>query len=56
MEGMAKAIVRINRLPQTEANLSQVRPQAIEQFAEIRRDSAKKGWWIQLPNGNWAKK
>jgi hypothetical protein len=56
MEGMAKAIVRINRLPQTEANLLQVRPQAVEQFAEIRRDSAKKSWWIQLPDGNWAKK
>ncbi len=56
MEGMAKAIVRINRLPQTEANLGQVRPQATEQFAEIRRDTAKQGWWIQLPDGNWTKK
>jgi uncharacterized protein YdbL (DUF1318 family) len=56
MEGMAKAIIRINRLPQTEENLRQVRPQAKEQFASIRRDSAKKGWWIQTPEGNWIKK
>jgi uncharacterized protein YdbL (DUF1318 family) len=56
MEGMAKAIVKINRLPLNDKNLNQVRPQAIEQFAAIRRDSAKKGWWIQDANGNWSKK
>ena len=56
MEGMAKAIIRINRLPQNDENMKQVLPQAVEQFAAIRRDSAKKGWWIQDPSGNWAKK
>lgn len=56
MKGMAKAIVRINRLPEKEENLNQVMSQAIEQFAAIRRDSAKKGWWIQDPSGNWTKK
>lgn len=56
MEGMAKAIIRINRLPQNDENMKQVLPQAVEQFAAIRRDAAKKGWWIQDPNGNWAKK
>jgi hypothetical protein len=56
MEGMAKAIVKINRLPLNDKNLNQVRPQAIEQFAAIRRDSAKKGWWIQDASGNWSKK
>lgn len=54
--GMTKAIIRINRLPENEANLSQVMPQATEQFASIRRDAAKKGWWIQDQNGNWTKK
>jgi uncharacterized protein YdbL (DUF1318 family) len=56
MKGMAKAIIRINRVKENEANLNQVMPQAVEQFASIRRDSAKKGWWIQDPNGNWVKK
>lgn len=56
MKGMARAIIRINRLPEKEENLNQVMPQAIEQFAAIRRDAAKKGWWIQDPNGNWTKK
>ncbi len=56
MRGMAKAIIRINRVPENEENLRQVMPQAVEQFAAIRRDSAKKGWWIQDAGGNWGKK
>jgi hypothetical protein len=56
INGMSKAIIRINRAPENEQNLKQVMPQATEQFAGIRRDSAKKGWWIQLQDGNWIKK
>ena len=56
MKGMAKAIIRLNKQPENEANLKQVTPQAVEQFASIRRDSAKKGWWIQDASGNWSKK
>lgn len=56
MRGMAKAIIRLNKQPENEANLKQVTPQAVEQFASIRRDSAKKGWWIQDSSGNWLKK
>ena len=56
MRGMAKAIIRINRVPENPENLRQVTPQAVEQFASIRRDSAKKGWWIQDSHGNWTKK
>jgi hypothetical protein len=56
MNGMARAIIRINRVPENEENLRQVVPQATQQFAAIRRDSAKKGWWIQDSNGNWSKK
>ena len=56
IKGMAKAIIRINRLPQNEENMKQVMPQAVKQFASVRRDTAKKGWWIQDPNGNWTKK
>lgn len=56
IKGMAKAIIRVNRLQETPENLSQVMPQATEQFAGIRRDTAKKGWWIQDANGNWGRK
>jgi hypothetical protein len=56
INGMARAIIRINRLPENEQNLRQVLPQAVEQFAAVRRDSAKKGWWIQDQYGNWTRK
>lgn len=56
MNGMARAIIRINRVPENDSNLKQVLPQAVEQFAALRRDSAKKGWWIQDPYGNWTRK
>jgi uncharacterized protein YdbL (DUF1318 family) len=56
MRGMAKAIVRINRAPENDENLKQVLPQATAEFAAIRRDSAKKGWWVQDANGNWSRK
>jgi len=56
IKGMAKAIIRVNRVPENSENLNQVTPQATEQFAGIRRDAAKKGWWIQDANGNWGRK
>jgi hypothetical protein len=56
INGMSKAIIRINRAPENEQNLKQVMPQATEQFAAIRRDSAKKGWWIQDQYGSWTRK
>ena len=54
--GMAKAIIRINRVPENEQNLKQVMPQAGKLFAAIRQEMAKKGWWIQSPDGNWSRK
>ncbi len=56
MNGMAKAMLRTNRDKENEENLKKVRAQAVEYFASLRRDSAKKGWWIQDANGNWARK
>lgn len=56
INGMTKAIIRINRVPENDENLKQVTPQATDQFAAIRRDAAKKGWWIQDPSGNWGRK
>jgi hypothetical protein len=56
INGMTRAIIRINRQPETPDNMKQVLPQATKQFASIRRDSAKRGWWMQDESGNWAKK
>lgn len=56
VQGMTKAIIRINRAPENEKDIKQVMPQAVEQFAALRRDSAKSGWWIQNPDGNWVRK
>ena len=56
MNGMAKAMLRTNREKENEATLKKVMPQAVEYFASLRRDSAKKGWWMQDASGNWVKK
>jgi len=56
VNGMAKAIIRINRAPENEQNLKQVMPQAEKLFAAVRQEMAKKGWWIQSPDGNWSRK
>ncbi len=56
IDGMARAIIRINRVPDNAANMRQVLPQATEQFASYRRDAAKKGWWVQDASGNWSRK
>ncbi|MBI2487899.1 MAG: DUF1318 domain-containing protein [Deltaproteobacteria bacterium] len=56
IKGMASAIVKINKLEMTSENVNRVLPQAAEQFAEVRKEEAKPGWDIQLPNGSWQKK
>ena len=56
MKGMAKAVIRLNRDPENEATFKKAMPQAVEQFAILRKESAKKGWWIQDADGNWSKK
>ncbi|GEM_PF-266915 len=56
IRGMAAAIVKINKIDPTPENISRVLPQAAEQFAAVRRDKARPGWWIQLPDGRWVQK
>jgi hypothetical protein len=56
INGMAKAIIRINRAPENQQNLKQVMPQAVRRFAAVRQETAKKGWWIQSSDGNWSRK
>jgi uncharacterized protein YdbL (DUF1318 family) len=54
--GMAKAILRVNKQPETAAAMNQVLGKAAATFAEIRREKAKPGWWVELPNGRWVQK
>ena len=54
--GMAKAILKLNNLENTPQNIKKVYPEAAEQFAATRRDAARSGWKVQLPNGKWASK
>lgn len=56
MNGMAKAILKLNKQEPTSANLARVKPQASETFASLRRDEAQPGCWIQLPDGTWKQK
>lgn len=54
--GMARAILKINKQPETKAAINQVLSKAAASFADIRREAAKPGWWIQLQNGRWVQK
>lgn len=56
ISGMAKAILKITKQESSAANLAKVKPQASETFASLRREKAKPGWSIQLPNGTWTLK
>jgi len=56
IQGMAKAIIKINNIETSSQNISKVYPEAAEQFATSRRSVAKSGWKVQLPNGQWATK
>ncbi|HEY6007268.1 MAG TPA: DUF1318 domain-containing protein [Geobacteraceae bacterium] len=53
---MAKAILRINKQPETRGNMNQVFPKAAATFAETRREEARPGWWIEVVKGRWVQK
>ena len=54
--GMAKAILKVNKQPESKAALNQVMGKAAAMFADVRREKAKPGWWIELANGRWVQK
>jgi len=56
IKGMSKAILSLNNLNDTNENEKKIYPEAADQFAATRRDAAKSGWSVQLPNGKWARK
>ena len=54
--GMAKAILKVNKQPETKAGMNQVLGKAAAMFADVRQEKAKPGWWIELANGRWVQK
>lgn len=54
--GMARAILKVNKQPETKAVMNQVMGKAAAMFADVRREEAKPGWWIELANGKWVQK
>ncbi|MBI5694322.1 MAG: DUF1318 domain-containing protein [Nitrospirae bacterium] len=56
IRAMAVAIVELNGQPVNDANVGQVLSKAAAQFAAVRADAAKPGWWVQGADGAWGKK
>jgi hypothetical protein len=56
--GMARAILKINKQPESKGAIGQVLGQAAKTFADTKRESARSGWWVQLPGagGRWVQK
>ncbi len=54
--GMAKAILKINKQPVTDAGIKQVLGQAAATYADIKREEAKPGWWVEQADGRWLQK
>jgi hypothetical protein len=53
---MAKAIIKLTRQAHSEGVMEQVMGKAAATYAETKREAAKTGWWIQLPNDRWVQK
>ncbi|CAG0966214.1 hypothetical protein GEOBC_01010 [Geobacteraceae bacterium] len=53
---MAKAILTLNKQPESKAAIGQVLPKAAATYADAKREAAKPGWWMQLANGRWVQK
>lgn len=56
ISGMAKAILTINKQAVTDKGIKQVLGKAAATYADIRREAARPGWWVELPNGRWVQK
>jgi Protein of unknown function (DUF1318) len=56
--GMAKALQKINekRQPGVKVSINELMGKAAATFAEVRREEAEPGWWIELANGRWVQK
>jgi hypothetical protein len=55
---MAKALQKITerKQPGAKVKFNDLMGKAAATFADVRRDEAKPGWWIELANGRWVQK
>jgi len=56
MKGMAKAMREVRNLPENDESIKTTQKQATEQFAKLRAQKAKTGWWLQDSEGKWVQK
>ena len=58
ISSMARAIEKINKKKQPNAkfNFNQLMSKAAEIYADAKREEAKPGWWMELPDGTWTQK
>jgi uncharacterized protein len=56
INGMAKAILKMDKKKESREALNQLMGKAAATYAEIKREAAQPGWWTQLPNGRWVQK
>jgi hypothetical protein len=58
ISSMAKAIEKIGlkKQPGAKSNFSQLMNKAAAIYADTKREEAKPGWWIELPDGTWTQK
>lgn len=56
VNSMAKVIIKLTKQTSTAATMEEVLGKAAATFAEIKREAAKPGWWIQLANSRWVQK
>lgn len=53
---MARAVLKLNRQPETRGTLNQALAKAAAIYADTRREAARPGWWIEAPDGSWVQK
>jgi hypothetical protein len=56
--GMAQALQKITerQQPGAKANMGELMKKAAATFADVKREEAKAGWWVELANGRWVQK
>ncbi len=54
--GMARAIIKNNKLKETKEALKQILPQSAAGYAAIRKEEAKPGWWLPAAPDRWVRK
>jgi hypothetical protein len=56
--GMAQALQKITerQQPGAKVNMGELMKKAAATIADVKREEAKAGWWVELANGRWVQK